>query len=131
MLNASQKLATGSHKLSIGRYAKAARRRVMITDSKYFRLHTSGRPAGRWCTPAIRGAVAKPKHSIAAHVYMGITSGLKFVSQTGQQIHTHTLRCFAACSSASLDAALLQVTDKSSQSLHAGLTNTTLALPRS
>ncbi|DBA95132.1 TPA: hypothetical protein ACH3X1_015687 [Trebouxia sp. C0004] len=90
-------MLTASQKLARVRYAKAALRRelcswcrVMITDSKYFRLHTSGRPAGRWCKPATRGTVAKPKHSIAAHVYMGIsyygTTSLKFVTGTHKQV---------------------------------------------
>ena len=63
---------------------------VMITGSKHIRLPTSGRPAGRWCTPATGGTVAKPKHSIAAHVYMGIsyhgTTSLKFVTGTHKQV---------------------------------------------
>ena len=59
-----------------------------------FRLHAMGRPAGRWCTPATRGTVAKPKHSIAAHVYMGIsyhgTTSLKFVIGTHKQVSKYT-----------------------------------------
>jgi transposase len=90
-----------SQKLARVRFAKAALRRelcswrrVMVTDSKYFRLHAMGRPAGRWCTPATRGTVAKPKHSIAAHVYMGIsyhgTTSLKFVTGTHKQVSKYT-----------------------------------------
>jgi hypothetical protein len=37
-----------------------------------FRLAPMGRPAGRWCTPATRGTVGKPKHSEAVHIYMGM-----------------------------------------------------------
>ena len=62
----------------------------MITDSKYFRLHAMGKPAGRWCTPATREVVARPKHTISAHVYMGIAyhgaTSLKFVTGTHKQV---------------------------------------------
>ena len=64
-------------------------RRVLITDSKYFRLHSMGKSAGRWCTNATRGCVARPKRSVAAHVYMGISyhgvTSLKFVTGTHKQ----------------------------------------------
>lgn len=94
-------MLTDSQKLSRVKFAKAALRRercswrrTMITDSKYFRLHAMGRAAGRWCTPATRGTVAKPKHSIAAHVYMGITyhgtTQLKFVTGTHKQLSKYT-----------------------------------------
>ena len=94
MLTASQKLARVRYARAALRRELCSWRRVMITDSKYFRLDTSGNPAGRWCTPATRGTGARPKNSIAAHVYMGIsyhgTTCLRFVTgttQTGQQIH--------------------------------------------
>ena len=62
----------------------ASWRRVMITDSKYFYLHNMGRHAASWCTPATRGTSARPKTSISAHVYMGMsnwgTNTLKFVT---------------------------------------------------
>lgn len=94
-------LLTASQKLDRVRFAKAALRRelcswrrVMITDSKYFRLHAMGRPAGRWCTYATRGTVARPKHSIAVHVYMGISyhgiTSLKFVTGTHKQVSKYT-----------------------------------------
>ena len=81
-------------------FAKAALRRelcswhrVMITDSKCLRLHAMGKPAGRWCTPATRGMVASPKHSTAAHVYLGVTyrgtTSLKVVTGTHKQISNY------------------------------------------
>ncbi|DBA81643.1 TPA: hypothetical protein ACH3X1_007398 [Trebouxia sp. C0004] len=90
-------MLTDKQKLASVRFAKAALRRehcswrrVMIIDSKYFRLHAMGRPAGRWCTPATRAFVAKPKQSIAAHVYIGIPykgfTSLKFVTGTHKQV---------------------------------------------
>lgn len=67
----------------------ASMQRVMITDSKYFHLHNMSTPAAKWCTPATRGTVARPKHSIAAHVYMGMsywgTTQLRFVTGTHKQ----------------------------------------------
>lgn len=93
MLTASQKLARVKFAKSALRRELCSWRRVMITDSKYFRLHAMGRPAGRWCTPATRGVVARPKHSIAAHVYMGIAyhgvTSLKFVTGTHKQVSKH------------------------------------------
>jgi transposase len=90
MLKDSQKLARVTFAKAALRRELCSWRRVMITDSKYFRLHAMGRPAGRWCTPATRGTVARPKHSIAAHVYMGITyngvTSLKFVTGTHKQV---------------------------------------------
>ena len=94
-------MLTAGQKQNRVRFAKSALRRelcswrrVMITDSKYFRLHAMGRPAGRWCTPATRSIIARPKHSIAAHVYMGITyhgtTSLKFVTGTHKQVSKHT-----------------------------------------
>ena len=62
------------------RYARAILRRNgtskrswLNTDSKYFHLHKMGTPLRRWCKAADRGTVGRPKHSIAAHVYMGIS----------------------------------------------------------
>lgn len=86
-------LLTARQKLARVKFAKAALRRgsalwrnVLITDSKYFKLYAMGKPAGRWCTPATRGTVPRPKHSIAVHVYMGMsyrgTPSLKFVTGT-------------------------------------------------
>ena len=61
-------MLTTAHKQARVRFAKLALRRercswrrVLITDSKYFKLHAMGKPAGRWCTPATRGVVARPK----------------------------------------------------------------------
>ena len=90
-------LLTARHKLARVKFAKSALRRelvswrrVMITDSKYFYLHNMGRPASRWCTPATRGTAARPKSSIHAHVYMGMsnwgTTTLKFVTGTHKQV---------------------------------------------
>ena len=94
-------MLTASQKLNRLRFAKAALRRelcswrrVIVTDSKYFRLRAMGRPAGRWCTPATRGIVARHKHNIAAHVYMGVsyhgTTSLKFVTGTHKQVSKYT-----------------------------------------
>lgn len=90
-------MLTTAHKQARVRFAKLALRRercswrrVLITDSKYFKLHAMGKPAGRWCTPATRGVVARPKKSDAAHVYMGISyhgvTSLKFVTGTHKQV---------------------------------------------
>ncbi len=87
-------MLTDNQKLGRVKFAKATLsrelcswRRVMVTNSKYFRLLAMGRLAARCCTPA---AVAKPKHSIAAHVYMGIpyhgTTSLKFVTDLLKQV---------------------------------------------
>lgn len=46
---------------------------VMITGSKYYLLQAKGRPAGRWGTADTRTSVARVKHCIGVHVYMGIT----------------------------------------------------------
>ena len=93
MLTAKQKLARVTFAKAALRREKCSWRRVLITDSKYFRLHSKGRPAGRWCTPATRGVVARPKHSIAAHVYMGMSyhgvTSLKFVTGTHKQVSNH------------------------------------------
>lgn len=91
---------TAKQKLNRVMFAKAALRRelvswrrVMITDSKYFLLQAKGRPAGRWCTPSTRGSVARVKHSIGVHVYMGITywgtTKLIFVTGTHKQVNKH------------------------------------------
>ena len=60
------------------------------TDSKYFYLYAQGKPAGRWCTPATRGTVPRPKKCIAVHAYMGIckwgTTKLMFVTGTHKQV---------------------------------------------
>ena len=94
MLTAKQKLARVSFAKAALRRELCSWRRVLITDSKYFRLHAMGRPAGRWCTPATRGAIHRPKHSIAAHVYMGIAyhgvTSLKFVTGTHKQVSKDT-----------------------------------------
>ena len=90
VLTAKHKLARVTFARAALRREKCSWRRVLITDSKYFRLHTRGKPAGRWCTPATRGTVARPKRSIAAHVYMGISyhgvTSLKFVTGTHKQV---------------------------------------------
>ena len=73
MLTASQKLARVTFAKADLRRENCLWLRVLVTNSKYFRLHSKGRPAGRWCTPATRGVVARPNHSIAAQVYMDIS----------------------------------------------------------
>ena len=89
------------HKVDRVTFARKALRReicswlrTMITDSKYFKLQTMGRPAARWCTQATRGTVARPKHCIGVHVYMGIcyhgTTTLKFVTGTHKQVSKYT-----------------------------------------
>lgn len=89
---------TATQKLNRVRFAKAALRRelvscrrVMVTDSKSSLLQARGRPAGRWCTPSTRGSVARVKHSIGVHVYMGITywgtTKLIFVTGTHKQVN--------------------------------------------
>ncbi|KAL3147684.1 hypothetical protein ABBQ32_002434 [Trebouxia sp. C0010 RCD-2024] len=72
-------MLTDSHKLARVKFAKAvlrrhktSKRKWLNTDSKIFHLHEMGRPLRRWCSPGARGTVPRPKHSIAAHVYMGI-----------------------------------------------------------
>ena len=93
MLTDKQKLARVTFAKAALRRELCSWRRVMITDSKYFRLHAMGKPAGRWCTPATRGTVARPKHTIAAHVYMGIShrgaTSLRFVTGTQKQVSKH------------------------------------------
>lgn len=94
-------ILTAKHKLQRVRFAKAiirrfntSKRRWLNTDSKMFHLHKMGRPLRRWCQPAARGTVARPKHSIAAHVYMGISihgvTKLKFVTGTYKQASKYT-----------------------------------------
>jgi len=93
-------LLTAKQKLARVRLAKAAVTRgaaswkgALITDSKYFWLYARGKPAGRWCTPDTRGTVERPKHSIAAHVYMGMSNwgitSLKFVTGTHKHPKTY------------------------------------------
>ena len=93
MLTDKQKLARVNFAKAALRRERCSWRRVMITDSKYFRLHAMGKPAGRWCTPATREVVARPKHSISAHVYMGIAyhgaTNLKFVTGTHKQVSNY------------------------------------------
>ena len=90
-------MLTTAHKQARVRFANLALRRehcswlrVLITDSKYFKLHAMGKPAGRCCTPATRGVVARPKKSDAAHVHMGSSyhgaTSLKFVTDTHKQV---------------------------------------------
>ncbi len=89
-------MITAQNRLARIKFAKKALRRdncswrrVLITDSKYFPLYAKGKPAGRWCTPETRGTVARPKHSIAAHVYLCVcywgTTKLVFVTGTHKQ----------------------------------------------
>jgi len=90
LLTARQKLARVKFAKAALRRELASWRRVMITDSKYFYLHNMSRPAASWCTPATRGTLARPKTSISAHVYMGMsnwgTTTLKFVTGTHKQV---------------------------------------------
>jgi len=91
-------ILTAKHKAARLAFAKAALRssfqRALITDSKIFRLTPMGRPAGRWCTPATRGTVGKPKHSEGVHVYMGMScrgvTTLRFVTGTHKHIDGYT-----------------------------------------
>ena len=57
--------------------------------SKYFYAHNMSKPAASWCTPVTRGTVATSKHSVGAHVYMGmswrVTTKLMFVTGTQKQ----------------------------------------------
>ena len=89
-------MLTDKHKQDRVKFAKAiirryktSKRRWLNIDSKIFHLHKRGRPLKRWCQPAARGTVARPKHSITAHVYMGISihgvTKLKFVTGTYKQ----------------------------------------------
>ncbi|DBA98086.1 TPA: hypothetical protein ACH3X1_014707 [Trebouxia sp. C0004] len=93
-------LLTAMQKAARIKFARAALRtevvswhRVLITDSKYFKLYAMGKPAGRWCTPASRGTVARPKTSIAVHAYMGCcrhgTTTLRFVTGRNKQASKH------------------------------------------
>ena len=94
MLKPEQKLARVRFAKLALRREHCSWRRVLITDSKYFRLHAMGKPAGRWCTPATRGVVPRPKKSDAAHVYMGIcyhgVTSLRFVTGTHKQVSKYT-----------------------------------------
>lgn len=107
-------MLTDNHKLHRLRFAKAilrrhktSKRRWLNTDSKVFPLHKMGRPLRRWCKPAARGTVARPKHSIAAHVYMGIsywgTTKLMFMTGTHKQsskfVNPKTKRLYAGVGS--------------------------------
>ena len=94
-------ILTAHHKVRRVIFAKKALRRekcswlrTMITDIKYFKLQTMGRPAARWCTQTTRGTVARPKHCIGVHVYMGNcyhgTTTLKFVTGTHKQKSKYT-----------------------------------------
>jgi transposase len=91
-------ILTAKHKAARLAFAKAALRstfqRALVTDSKIFRLAPMGRPAGRWCTPATRGTVGKPKHSEGVHVYMGMScrgvTTLRFVTGTHKHIDRYT-----------------------------------------
>ena len=91
-------ILTAKHRAARLQFAKAALRtsfrRVLITDSSIFRLHGMGRPSGRWCTPATRGTVGKPKHSDGVHVYMGMSckgvTTLRFVTGTHKHLDTYT-----------------------------------------
>lgn len=71
------------------RRTRSSKRRFLCTDSKVFLLRKLGRAAFRWCFPAARGIVPKHRHSIAAHVYMGISyhgaTKLMFVTGTHKQ----------------------------------------------
>ena len=89
MLTATQMLNRVKFAKAYLRRDKTSKRRWLNTDSKYFLLHKMGRPLRRWCKPTARGIIAKPKKTIAAHVYMGIsyygTTKLMFVTGTHKQ----------------------------------------------
>jgi len=93
LLTAMQKAARIKFARAALRTEVVSWRRVLITDSKYFKLYAMGKPAGRWCTPASRGTLARPKTSIAVHAYMGCcrhgTTTLKFVTGTHKQASKH------------------------------------------
>ena len=89
-------MLTDRHKLDRLRFSKAylrrdktSKRRWLNTDSKIFHVHNMGTPLRRWCKPAARGFAARPRSSIAAHVYMGIcyrgVTKLMFVTGTHKQ----------------------------------------------
>ena len=65
---------------------RTSKRRFLCTDSKVFLLQKVGRHSHRWCYPAKRHCLPKYKHTIAAHVYMGISywgaTKLRFVTGT-------------------------------------------------
>ena len=90
LLTARQKAARVKFARAALRRELVSWRRVLVTDSKYFKLYAMGKPAGRWCTPATRGTPARPKRSIAVHAYMGCcrhgTTKLKFVTGTHKQL---------------------------------------------
>lgn len=72
-------LQSAQHKLDRVLFARKALRRelvswvrVLITDSNYFLLSAPGRPAGKWCTPVIRGTAPRPKKGPAVHTYIDI-----------------------------------------------------------
>ena len=87
-------ILTAKHRATRLQFAKAALRTsfccVLITDSSISRLHGMGRPSGRWCTPATRGTVGKPKHNDGVHVYMGMfckhVTTLRFVTGTHKHL---------------------------------------------
>lgn len=86
-------MLTAKHKQARVTFAKAVLRSEKCSwrqGKLGLTLNPKGKPACRWCTPATRGTVARPKHSIAAHVYMGISyhdvTSLKFVTGTHKQV---------------------------------------------
>lgn len=72
-------LQSAQHKFDRVQFARKALRRelvswvrVLITDSNYFLLYAPGKPAGKWCTPVIRGTAPRPKKGPAVHTYIDI-----------------------------------------------------------
>ena len=95
-------LLTPKHQAARLKFARAVSRvrwnRIMVTDSKYFRLHAnSGKQAAIWCRPANRPKLHVTRHSIAVHCYMGITNygatDLCFVTGTHKQISKYCDAC--------------------------------------
>ncbi len=89
MLTAQHKHDRLRFSKSFLRRDKTSKRRWLNTDSKIFHVHNMGTPLRRWCKPGARGFAARPRSSIAAHVYMGIcywgVTKLMFVTGTHKQ----------------------------------------------
>lgn len=64
MLTAKQKLARVTFTKAALRREQCSRCHMLLTDSKYFRLHSKGQPAGRWCTPATEELLPDPSKTM-------------------------------------------------------------------
>ena len=97
-------MLTDRHKLDRLRFSKAylrrdktSKRRWLNTDSKIFHVHNMGTPLRRWCKPAARGFAARPRSSIAAHVYMGICYWGVLLSNQAHVCDWHTQATEQVC----------------------------------